>query len=107
MTEGQVNFLTSPIPHFKSMGEGQWEKAHFSQILVVMTISTMDDISHDHSGLIRCKFCYVPAVRSCDVIKGHQHVLPIASHRKELHHRAWTHCVQLIKTHRMIPIGTF
>ena len=49
MTEGQVNFLTSPIPHFKSMGEGQWEKAHFSQILVVITNSTMDDISHDHT----------------------------------------------------------
>ena len=32
--------------------------------------------------------------------------LPIASHRKELQHRVWSHCVQLIKTHRMIYILT-
>ena len=32
--------------------------------------------------------------------------LPIASHRKELQHREWPHCVQLIKTHRMICILT-
>ena len=30
--------------------------------------------------------------------------LPIASHRKELQQRAWSHCVQRIKPHRMICI---
>ena len=29
--------------------------------------------------------------------------LLIASHRKQLYHRAWSHCVQLIKMHRIIP----
>ena len=32
----------------------------------------MNDIIHDHRGLTRCKFCYVTAVRSCDVIEGHR-----------------------------------
>ena len=66
----------------------------------------MDDISHDHPVLPRCKFCYVLAMRSSDIIKGHQNVffLPLASHRKELQHRAWSHCVLLIKPHRMIYI---
>ena len=94
-------------PHFKSMGGGD-QLAHFSQILVVIAISIMDDISHDHPRLSRCDFGYVSAVRSCDVIKGHQNVffLQIASHRKELQHRAWSHCVQLIKTYQMIYILT-
>ena len=66
----------------------------------------MDDINHDHSRLPGCKFGYMTAVRSCDVIKGHQNVffLLIASHRKELQHHAWSHYVQFIKTHRMIGI---
>ena len=81
---------------------GENAMTHFSQILVVIANSTMDDISNDHPGLPRCTFCYGTAVRSCDVIKGHQNVfLSIASRRKELRHRAWSHCVQLIKTHRM------
>ena len=68
----------------------------------------MDDISHGHPTLSRCKFVYVTAVRSCDVIKGSPKCfLPIASHRKELQHRARSHCVYLIKTHRMIYLGTF
>ena len=54
------------------MGENQL--AHFSQILVAIATSIMDDISHDfsHPRLPRCKFVYVTAVRSSDVIKGHQ-----------------------------------
>ena len=34
----------------------------------------MDDISHDHSRLPIYDFSNVSAVRSCDVIKGHQNV---------------------------------
>ena len=30
--------------------------------------------------------------------------LPIALHRKELRYRAWSHCVQFSKTHRMVCI---
>ena len=67
----------------------------------------MDDISHAHPGLPRCKLCHVPAVRSCDVINGHQNVfLSISSLRKELQHHAWSYCVQLIKPQRMIYILT-
>ena len=90
-------------PHYKSMEEKQ--VAHFSQILIVITNSNIDGIIHGHPGLLRCKFWYVTAVRSCDVIKGHQNVfffLLIAADRKELQQRAWSHCVQFIKTHRMI-----
>ena len=43
-------------------------------MLVVIATSIMDDISHDHPRLSRCKFGYVTAVRSCDVIKGRQNV---------------------------------
>ena len=32
----------------------------------------MDDINYDHPELPRCKYCYVTAVRSFDVIEGHQ-----------------------------------
>ena len=86
----------------------QWKTAalvvaHFSQILLVIATSIMDDIIHDHPGLRRCKFGHVTAVRPCDIITGHEKVfLPIASHRKELQRRAWSHYAQLIKMHRMI-----
>ena len=56
-------------------------------------------ITIDHSGLLRCKFCYAPAVRSRDVIKSHQKChqkvtkshkkMSIDLHRKELQHRAF------------------
>ena len=62
-------FLDLPI--ISQLGENQ--VAHFSQIFVI-THSTMDDISHNHPALLTCKFCYVIAVRLCDVMKGHQHV---------------------------------
>ena len=47
---------------------------HFAQILVLIANSTMGDISHDFPELPRYKACYVTAVTSCDVIKGHQNV---------------------------------
>ena len=60
----------------------------------------MDDVS---PALSRCTFCHVTAVRSCDVNKGHQNVFwLIASDKKELQQCACSHCVQLIKTHRII-----
>ena len=62
-------------PHYKWMGGGGNRLAHFGQILVVIAIHIMDDISHDHPRLSRCDFGYVSAVRSCDVIKGHPNVL--------------------------------
>ena len=37
--------------------------------------STMDDISHDHPELPRYKLCFMSAVRSCGVFKGHQNVV--------------------------------
>ena len=55
------------------MGENQ--VTHFSQILVVIANSTMDDISHDHPGLPRLKFCYMTVVMLCEVVKGHQKVV--------------------------------
>ena len=83
---------------------GKIQVALFSQILVVITNSVMDDISHDHPGLCRCKFCYVTAVRACDVIRGHQNVFANNGAYKKLQHRALSQCVQLIKMHRMIYI---
>ena len=46
--------------------------SHFSQIFVVIAASIIDDISHEHSRLPRCKIGYMTAVKSCDVIKGYQ-----------------------------------
>ena len=88
----------------------QWGKnqvTHFLHIPVVIANSIIDDMSHDHHGLPRCKFGYVRAVRSCDVIKGHKMFFARASHRKKLQHRAWSHFVQHAKTHLMIYILTF
>ena len=74
-------FLDLPIKT-KSMGEIKW--LIFSQVLVVIATSIMEDIIHDHPGLLRCKSGHVTAVRSCDVITGgHHFFLPIASHRKK------------------------
>ena len=90
-------------PHYKSVGENHL--AHFSQILRVIATSIMDDIIHDHPRLLRCKFGYATAVRSCDVIKVNQNFfLPIASHRTELQQHAWS--LQLIKTQQMLYILT-
>ena len=88
-----------------------WKRSNgsfLSEILLVIANFMMNDISHDNMGLPRSKYCYVPAMRSCDVIKGHQNVffLPLASHRKEWQYRAWSQCVQLIKPHRMVYILT-
>ena len=95
--------------HFLDPILSQWGKnqvAHFSQLFVIAN-STMDDINPDHPGLPRGKFCYVTAVRSCDVIKCDQKVvLLIASNRNEQQLRAWSRCVQLIKTDRMICMLT-
>ena len=46
-------------------------------------------------------------MRSYDIIKGHQKFFfLIASHRKEAQPRTWSHCVQLIETHRMTNMLT-
>ena len=70
MAYGQLNFLLSPL---EVNGGGGNQVAHFSQILVI-TNSTMDDINHAHPDLPRCKFGYVRAVKSCDVIKGYSNI---------------------------------
>ena len=57
------------LPNISQWGKIRW--LIFSQILAVITNSTMNGISHDHPGLSRCKFCDV-TLRSCDVIKGHE-----------------------------------
>ena len=90
------------LSHYKSMGENQL--AHFSQILVVIAASILDDISYNHPRL------YLDADLTMWQPWGHvtsnitKMVLPKASHRNKLHHREWSHCVQLSKTHRMIYI---
>ena len=103
MTYLQVNFLTSRF--ISQWGKMKW-LIFFSKILVVITISIMDDIRHAHPGLPRCKFVLWQPwghVTSSNVTKL---FLPIASHRKEVQHRACTHCVQIVKTHRMVYILT-
>ena len=48
----------------KSSGKGERDQVdHFSQILVVIAYSSMNDINHDHTVLPRCKSCYVTVVR--------------------------------------------
>ena len=95
-------------PDFKSMmvvvvGGGGIKWLIFSQMLVVIANSTMNDISPDHPRLPRCKFCRRDSLSrdSREVMWRHQRsskcfFLPIASHRKELQHHAfhWSHYVQ-------------
>ena len=66
-------FLDLPI--ISQRGRITW--LIFSQIIVVnchIANFTIKDISHDYPGLSRCKFCYVTAMRSCDITKCHQNV---------------------------------
>ena len=52
---------------------GENKVAHLSQMLVIAA-TIMYEISHDRLSLPRCKFGYVTALRSWDVIKRHQNV---------------------------------
>ena len=93
-------------PHYKSRGRGSVDS--FSQILVVIAKSTMSGIMHGHPWQPSGKFYYVTAVRPCDVIKGRQKFFFFATSFlsktciKEAQPRPWYHCVQLIKTRRII-----
>ena len=68
-------FIDLPVPIISQCNGGVSGGSFLSQILVAMTDSTMGDISYTHLALPRCKFCYVTAVRSCNVIKGHHNFL--------------------------------
>ena len=100
---GEVNILTSPFNGVNPVNGGD-QVAHFLPILVAITTSITDDISHDHPELPRCKYGYATAVRSCDVIKGHQFCLPITSYRKSY---TTVHCVIVFSSSRRIEWSTF